>query len=302
MKQINKTGHLAIFTANVIFGLNLIVSKTLMPVYISPMALTFFRMTGACVLFFLASFVIPSEKIAKRDYLMLFLASLFGLLINQMSFLKGLSYTSPIDASLILTSLPILAMLISAAYLKEPITRLKVFGVLVGASGAVIIIYNSHSVSTFAGENHFLGNLLCFVSCLSYAMYLVFFKALMGKYHPVTIMKWMFLYASILAIPFCYKDVISIDYAALPDHVYWRILYVVCGASFLAYLLIPIGVRELRPTTVSMYNYLQPLIASLIAVMMGIDTFGFWKTLAAVLIFLGVFLVTQSKSRADLEA
>jgi drug/metabolite transporter (DMT)-like permease len=299
MKQFSKTGHISIFMANVIFGLNTPISKTLMPNFISPMALTLFRMVGAFFFFLIASLFIKREKIEKRDYLLLLLASLFGIFINQFAFLQGLSHTSPIDASLVVTTLPILAMLISAAYLKEPITRLKVFGVLIGALGALLIIFQSHTIAKEAGSLY--GNLLCFVSCFSYAFYLVFFKNLMGKYHPIRIMKWMFLYASIICIPICYKDVLVIDYTIFSLNIWLKIIYVVFGATFLSYLLIPIGIKNLRPTTVSMYNYVQPLVASIVAVFLGLDSFGFIKTLAAFLVFFGVFLVTQSKSKVDLE-
>jgi drug/metabolite transporter (DMT)-like permease len=298
MKAINKTGHLAILTVNVIFGLNTIASKTLMPDFLSPKALTLVRMFGAFLLFFAASFFIKKEKIAKKDYLLLFFASFIGLFINQFAFIEGLSYTSPIDAALVVTILPILTMLISAAYLKEPITKLKVFGVLLGGAGALLIIFNASFAIT---KGSFLGNFLCFISCLSYALYLVFFKGLMGKYHPITIMKLMFFYASVIAVPFCGKDFLNINYTALPAMVYWQIAYVVIGATFITYLLIPIAIRDLRPTTVSMYNYSQPLVAAFAAVMLGLDNFSFIKLVAAFLIFLGVFLVTQSKSRADME-
>lgn len=300
MDQISKTGHLAIFTANVIFGLNIIISKMLMPDFLSPMALNLFRMVGAFLLFFIASFFIKKEVIEKRDYISLFLASLFGIFINQISYLEGLSRTSPIDASLVVTLLPILAMLIAAGYLKEPITRLKVIGVIIGASGALLIILKSNTINH--GASSFYGNMLCFISCFSYAFYLVFFKNLMGKYHAITIMKWMFFYASILCLPFCYKDVAATDYSKLSVNVYWSIFYVVFGATFLSYLLIGIAISKLRPTTVSMYNYVQPLVASLAAVFLGLDKLGFVKILAAFLIFFGVFLVTKSKSKADMEA
>lgn len=299
MKQISKTGHLAILLANVIFGLNTTISKTLMPDEVSPMALTLMRMIGACVLFYIASLFIKKEKIEKRDFVMLFLAALFGIFINQFSFIHGLSKTSPIDASLVITILPILAMLISAAYLKEPITKLKILGVLIGATGALLIILQSKTMTQ--GNGNFIGNLFCFVSTFSYAVYLVFFKHLMGKYHPITIMKWMFLFATVMCLPFCYQDVIATDYANMSSNAYLRILYVIVGATFVSYLLIPYAISRLRPTTVSMYNYIQPLIASLVAVAIGMDSFGFIKSIAAVFIFLGVFLVTQSKAKIDQE-
>ena len=299
MKQINKNAHAAIFLANIIFGLNTVVSKTLMPFYLSSTSLTFIRMMGAFLTFFIASWFIKKEKIDKKDYIALALAAIFGVFINQYSYIQGLSKTSPIDAVLVITILPILTMLLSAAYLKEPITKLKTLGVLTGALGAIIIIFQTNTYSS--GESSFTGNFLCFISSLSYAIYIVLFKQLMNKYHPITIMKWMFLYATIICLPFSYSEVSNINFATWDIDVLLKITFVVLGATFLSYLFIPYAVSKLRPTTVSMYNYVQPLVASLVAIIIGLDSFNFIKLLAAIFIFIGVFLVTQSKSRIEEE-
>ena len=299
MKQINKNAHAAIFLANIIFGLNTVVSKTLMPFYLSSTSLTFIRMMGAFLTFFIASWFIKKEKIDKKDYIALALAAIFGVFINQYSYIQGLSKTSPIDAVLVITILPILTMLLSAAYLKEPITKLKTLGVLTGALGAIIIIFQTNTYSS--GESSFTGNFLCFISSLSYAIYIVLFKQLMNKYHPITIMKWMFLYATIICLPFSYSEVSNINFATWDIDVLLKITFVVLGATFFSYLFIPYAVSKLRPTTVSMYNYVQPLVASLVAIIIGLDSFNFIKLLAAIFIFIGVFLVTQSKSRIEEE-
>jgi len=231
---------------------------------------------------------------------MLFFASFFALTLNQLPFFIGLSMTSPIDASIVVTMLPIVTMLLAAVIIREPITLLKATGVLVGASGALILVFFSHTLHV--GKSNFWGNIIVFGGVASFAVYLTVFKDLISRYSPVTVMKWMFLFGTIVCFPFCYKPLVQTDFSLLTSSTWWRIGYMVIFATFLGYLLIPIGQKVLRPTTLSMYNYLQPVVASFLAVAIGIDTFGIEKALSGVLVFAGVYIVTQSKSRVDIEA
>jgi len=291
---------MAMFSANLIFGLNTPVSRTLMPEILSPYALTFFRLGGGLILFWLVSLFTKKEHVPAKDILLLFFASLFALTLNQLPYFIGLSMTSPIDASIVVTLLPILTMILAAIIIKEPITWLKAFGVLVGASGALILVFSSHTLHV--GKSNFWGNMIVFGAVASFAIYLTVFKNLISRYSPVTLMKWMFLFGTIICFPFCYKPVMQTDFSLLTSGTYWRIGYIVLLATFLSYMLIPIGQKYLRPTTLSMYNYLQPVVASFVAVAIGIDTFGVEKAISGVLVFAGVYIVTQSKSRVDLEA
>jgi drug/metabolite transporter (DMT)-like permease len=300
MDDKNLKGHTALLIAYVIFGLNTPVTKNILTHgETSAMALTFYRFAGAAALFWIASLFSKRERVSPRDILMLSIGSLFAIFINQMSFIEGLSMTSPIDASVITTLVPIMTMILAAFFLKEPITWKKVIGVLVGASGALLLIFNGNIVSHNTASIE--GNLLCMLSCLAFAIYLAAFKKLIIRYRAVTSMKWMFLSATICSIPFCWRDISTINYATMPVDMYLSIVYVVVLATFISYLLIPIGQKLLRPTIVSMYNYLQPLVSSFVAVILGMDTFGLVKSFAALLIFLGVYIVTKSKSRAQME-
>jgi len=208
--------------------------------------------------------------------------------------------TSPIDASIVVTMLPIVTMLLAAIIIREPITLLKATGVIVGASGALILVFYSHTLHV--GKSNFWGNIIVFGGVASFAVYLTVFKDLISRYSPVTVMKWMFLFGTIVCFPFCYKPLVQTDFSLLTSGTWWRIGYMVLFATFLGYLLIPIGQKVLRPTTLSMYNYLQPVVASFLAVAIGIDTFGIEKAISGVLVFAGVYIVTQSKSRVDIEA
>lgn len=288
------------FSANVIFGLNIPVSRTLMPEILSPYTLTFFRLGGGMLLFWIASVFVKKEHVPAKDLFLLFFASLFGLTLNQLPYFIGLSMTSPIDASIVITMLPILTMILAAMIIKEPITLMKAVGVLVGASGALLLVFNSHTVHV--GKSNFLGNMIIFGAVASFAVYLTLFKNLITRYSSITVMKWMFLFGTIVCFPFCYKPLIQTDFALLTTGTYWRIGYMVIFATFLGYLFLPLGQKVLRPTTLSMYNYVQPIVASMVAVAIGIDVFGVEKALSSVLVFAGVYIVTQSKSRAQLEA
>ncbi|MDD4923163.1 MAG: DMT family transporter [Bacteroidales bacterium] len=299
MNHQKSVGHSAMLIVNIFFGINMAVSKDLLGGAISPMDLNALRFIFGAIGFWLIS-IFYKERVTNKDLGILFLASLLGLIGNQVLFVQGLSRTSPIDASIITTSVPILTMLFSAMILKEPITWLKALGVLVGASGAIFLIYSSQSGSS--GTSNIIGDLLCFGSCVSFAFFLVLTKPITQKYSPITMMKWMFLFAVIVFIPFSFSDIRSISFSSFTNKNEASLVFVLIGATLIPYLLIPIGQKRLRPTTVSMYNYVQPIVATFLAVMAGQDKFTVTKAVAAVLVFSGVYIVTRSKSRADLEA
>lgn len=300
MEKKKLTGHISLFIANIIFGVNNPISRSLMPDILSPYTLTFFRLAGGMLLFWSVSLFLKKEKVPAKDILLLFFASLFALIFNQLPFFIGLSMTSPIDASIVVTMLPIVTMILAAIIIKEPITLMKAVGVLVGASGALLIVFNSHPTHT--GQSNFWGNVIVFAAVSSFALYLTLFKEVISKYSAITIMKWMFLFATIVCLPFCYKPIMATNFSALSGGTCLRISFVVLFATFVGYLLIPIGQKVLRPTTFSMYNYVQPIMASLVAIVIGLDTFGYEQALAGLLVFSGVYIVTQSKSRAQIEA
>jgi len=270
-----------------------------MPEVLDPFVLTFFRLAGGMILFWVFSIFTPHQKVPLKDIVLFFFAGALALSTNQLPFIVGLSMTSPIDASLVVTLLPIVSMLLAAIIIKEPITLKKAFGVLLGAGGALLLVFGNKN-TTF-GSGSIWGNAFVFVGVLSFALYLTVFKGLISRYSPFTVMKWMFLFATIQCYPFCHQHLVATDFLIIDTSSYLRIGYVVVIATFLTYILIAVGQKVLRPTTFSMYNYLQPLVASLAAIAMGIDSFGPDKIMAAVLVFVGVFFVTQSKSREQLE-
>jgi drug/metabolite transporter (DMT)-like permease len=299
MEKTKRNAHLAIFIANLFFGLNIPISRSLMPDVIDPIALTYIRMLSGLALFWGSAFFVKTEKVPVKDLVLFFFAAFFALSVNQLSFYIGLSATSPIDASIVVTMLPIVSMLLAGLILKEPVTLKKAFGVLVGASGAIFLILSEgHSK---LGSGNFSGNMIVFLAVTSFALYLTMFKNLISRYSSFTIMRWMFLFASIQSFPFCYNAISNVPFATLTGFEWLRITYIVFGATFIAYVLLAAGQRVLLPTTLSMYNYIQPIMASLVAIFVGLDTFGWKHFVSTALVFTGVYIVTQSKTRAQLE-
>ena len=295
-------GHLVTAIAYIFFGLNIPAVKSVIgDAGITGLSVTFYRMAGAAALFWVASIFVPKERVRPRDLGWIFIAGLFCILFNQTAFIEGLSLTSPIDAAVVTTLTPMLTMVLATFFLREPITFMKAGGVAVGASGALILILGGGALAGRGGAS-ILGDVLCALSSLSFAIYLTAFKRLITTYSPVTLMKWMFLFSAVLALPVCWKDVVAVDYGGLGWKEWATLGFIICGGSFLTFLLVPIGQRFLRPTVLGMYNYLQPLVASLVAVAAGMDTFGPTKGLATLLVFAGVWIVTLSKSRAQIES
>lgn len=293
----NIQGHVFALTANILWGLMAPIGKSALTEF-SPLSVTTFRMVGAAACFWLLSLFCKREQVDHRDMLKIFFASLFALVFNQGVYIFGLSLTSPIDASIVTTTLPIVTMIVAAVYLKEPVTNKKVLGIFVGAMGALTLILSSQGA---AGGGNIMGDLLCLAAQISFSIYLTVFKGLSQKYSPVTLNKWMFVYASICYIPFSYHDVAAIQWSGISTAALLQVSYVVIGGSFLAYICIMTAQRLMRPTVVSMYNYMQPIVASTAAILLGMGAFDLEKGIAIALVFLGVYIVTQSKSRKDFE-
>ena len=300
MKQNKKiVGHIALLFVNIFFGINLSVSKELLDGTLTPIGMNVLRFLFGAVVFWTLSVMKP-EKVSNKDLLMLFVGALLGLLGNQIFFIQGLSRTSTIDASIIATTVPIITMILSAMVLKEPLTWVKALWVFTGASGAVYLVLSANGSADFSGN--MTGDLLCFMSALSFSAFLVLTKNVTKRYSSVTVMKWMFLFASVLALPFSGSDLAAVRWETL-DSNHWLLLgFMLIFATVVPYLLIPVGQKLLRPTTQSMYNYVQPIVAMTIMILVGQNVLTVPKAIAASIVFLGVYIVTRSKSRADVEA
>lgn len=294
--DLNLKGHVAMLGANVCWGLMSPVAKLVFSSgFIAPIIMVDFRIAGAALLFWITSLFTPKEHVPAADKLRLFGAGMIGILLNQGCFIIGVSYTSPGEASLVTTTMPMWVMLLAWLFLKEPITLKKAGGIALGAAGALILVLGGSSVIS-GGDNPALGDFIVLMAQLSYALYLTIYRNFIRKYSLVTLMKWMFLSASIVGLPSTFQYIMSTDWTAVSMSEWLGIGYVVFFATYIAYICIMIGQKNLRPTIVGMYNYVQPIVATIVGITLGMDHFSLPKAIAVVLIFTGVYLVTISKA------
>ncbi|RMZ51859.1 DMT family transporter [Flavobacteriaceae bacterium PRS1] len=284
---------LAALVATTIYGLNHTIAKGLMPVYIKPFGFIFARVLGAAILFWIIGIWGPKERIETKDWKRIILCAVFGMVINMLMFFKGLSLSTPINASIIVTVSPIFVFLMSAFFIKEKITLIKYFGISLGFSGALALILFGNEMRQDA-PNITLGNILFVVNSISYGIYLIIVKPLALKYHPYTIMKWIFLIAVIINLPITITEFIEVEWASLPFEAVWKLSFVVIGTTFLTYLLNVFALKELKASTVGVFMYLQPPIAIFFAIIVGSDSLTFVKSIAILLIFTGVYLVSKN--------
>lgn len=300
MNKVQVRGHLAVLGANVMWGLMAPIAKIAMSgAVIVPILMTDFRIFGAAALFWLLSLFMPKEHVPAGDLLKLAGAAMLGILFNQGSYISGVGLTSPGEASIITTTMPMWVMILAAIILKEPITLKKAGGIAVGGAGALLLVYGAGTSESHVGDNPVLGDILVFCAQFSYALYLTLYKNFIKKYSLVTLMKWMFLFAAIGLAPFSVKTIIAADWSAVTASEAWCSAYVVLFGTFFAYICIMTGQKALRPTLVGIYNYVQPIVATSVGIWLGLDHLTIIKCIAIVLIFTGVWLVTISKARTQ---
>tara|TARA_R110002050_G_scaffold244268_1_gene380860 strand:+ start:18326 stop:19234 length:909 start_codon:yes stop_codon:yes gene_type:complete len=301
MKSNNLTAHLAVLGANIIYGVTFSVAKDVMPDYLTPNAFILVRVTGAVLLFWLLAKALRiNETIQKRDWLRLGLAGFFGVAANQLLFFQGLSLTTPINAAIIMTVNPVMVLIIAAVVLRNKITLTKSVGIVLGLSGALLLntyVNDQWVIPSFNGGTS-TGDLLVFINATSYAIYMVIIKPVMQKYNPVTVIKWIFTFGFIYVLPFGFTQLIATDFGSIPRFVYAEITFVVIATTFFAYLFNIYGLKKLNPSTVSIYIYLQPFFATVVALMWGKDDLSFIKIVSAALIFAGVYLVSKRQKRS----
>ena len=282
---------------SLIYGLTFTIAKDVMPKYIEPYGFIVIRVGGATLLFWLVSFFGPKEKIALADFPRIAAAALFGVALNMLTFFKGLSYTSPIMSSVLMVTTPMIVLVLSAIIMKERMLKRKVFGLILGLAGTILLILWGESLVN--APNATLGNILVFINAISYGFYLIIVKKLMDKYNAFTFVKWIYTFGFLMVLPFGWNEFQAIDFAVFPMDIYWKIGFVIVFSTFFTYLLNLISMRELKPTTVAVFIYLQPLFATIFAISLGKDELTLVKIISAILIFIGVYLVTQKKAKSE---
>jgi len=286
--------HLAVIGANIIYGLNYVIAKGIMPDYLQPRVIILFRVVGATLIFWLVSSFLSKEKIEKKDYPRLMLSGLFGIAINQIMFFEGLNLTTPINASIIMVGTPIMVLILSHLLIGDKISLQKIIGISLGAGGAAYLILHQGNISF--SSSTFVGNIFVLINAASYATFLVIIKPLMKKYSALTIIKWVFLFGMIYVIPFSAKLSFHADYSAIPTNIWFSIAYVIIFTTVLAYFLNNFSLKTVSPTVNSAYIYLQPFLASVVAIFASKDELTWTKVIAAILIFLGVYFASLKKA------
>ena len=266
---------------------------------VSSLGLFCFRSAGACILFWLISLFLPKEKVPFKDLCGIFAASMLGFLLTQLAYLESSKFTTPLDTSIITSTTPIFTMFIAAIALKEPITLKKAGGVAISFFGVIMLVLNTIGAhGNGITQSKPIGILLMIGNCLFFASYLGIFRPLISRYHVVTFMKWIFLFSTVVAVPMDIKELTRLPFSEMSTSYWLQLGYIVVFATFIAYFLLPIGQKQLRPTVVSLYTYVQPLIGMVTSIILGMDRLNWQKMVAAVLVFTGVILVNKSRAKA----
>ena len=282
---------IAAFLATSIYGINHTIAKEVMPIYIGSSGFIMLRLLGATLIFWLISLFTPNEKIEKKDFLKILIASILGMCVNMLAFFRGLELSTPINSGIIITLSPVLVLILSYFFLKEKVTLKKIIGILIGFSGAVFLILNSSKTGINA-PNIPLGNSFFLLNASAYAGYLIVIKPLTSKYNIFTLMKWLFLIGLVLSTPITFNQFIEVNWTELPWFAIWRMAYVVIGTTFLTYLFNIYALKTLSPTTVGSFIYLQPIITIGFALITGNDVLDTTKLFSCLLVFIGIYLVS----------
>jgi drug/metabolite transporter (DMT)-like permease len=291
--------HAALFFSGVLFGANYWIAKGLMPEYMSPMQIIFYRGLITMLLFQLLSLVIGVEKTSKRDIVRLAVCGLLGVAVNQMFFFTGLNYTSPVDTALIHAGSPLMVMTFSALIIGEKASPLKIIGILLGGTGAVMLVLQGNTDIT--GSNQLLGNVLVFINIMGYSLYLVLVKPIMARNSPITVLKWVFTFGFFMVFPFSISEAHTVNWSHFSVSAWISIIYIIIGTTFITYLLTTFSLRTLNAGTAGYYIYMQPFIAATIGILFYNEKFTPIKIIAALVVFAGVYLVLKPSIKKDVE-
>lgn len=290
MKATHKA-HLALITSGLLFGFNYWIAKNLMPEPLLPLQIIFIRVAFAALFFWLLSKAIPTEIIKRQDVYRIALASSLGVTVNQIFFFEGLNITTPVDAAILHASSPIMVLLFASWLIGEKISLINITGILLGSLGTLFLVIPGNEIALFSGKS--LGNMFMLLNIIAYALYLVLIKPVMQRYHPFTVMKWVFFFGFLTSVPFTAGSILQLDIRILSGKVILSLLYVIFGTTVLAYLLTIYGLKYLKASSVGYYIYLQPIMAGLLGWLWFAEPFSIMKFIAAAFIFTGVYFVNR---------
>ena len=296
--------HIVLFCVGAIYAVNYIVAKGIMPDFIGPSGFIFYRVFLATVIFWIIHRFTSKEKIDRDDVPKFIQAAIFGVALNQLMFFNGLNLTTPLNASFIMTSNPILVLIASAFILKERITPTRLTGIMLGLGGALLIILlpfllGVSDVEWMAGDP--LGDGMILINSMSYGIYLVTVKPLLMKYEPLTAIKWIFTFGCVLVFPFGYDQALAVDWSSFTPEIWRGFAFVIIFVSVLVYFFNVYAMKSVSPSVVSAYIYLQPVLAGGLSLALGMEELHWLKVVAALMIFGGVYLVAIRKKPTESE-
>lgn len=290
-------GHIALFIAQIIYALNYSIAKDLMPKFINPIALVFLRIIGAFILFLCLSLFTKTEKVEKKDLIKLFWLALFGVVINQVFFIYGLSLTHPINSSIIMVSNPIMVFIFTLIILKEKINIFNIIGLSLAIIGACTLLLFKGNLEF--GSDTIIGDLFTLINSASWAIFVVMVNPIMKKYNTITVMRWLFLFGCIYILPIGLYDAWHINWGAFNNHAIFATCFVVIATTFIVYLLNIFGLKSLSPSTVSAYIYLQPFLACIFAIILGKDSMTVTKVFSGIIILIGLYLINKKNKKTS---
>jgi drug/metabolite transporter (DMT)-like permease len=289
--------HIALFIVSLIYGATFTIAKQVMPAYVQPFAFILMRVSVAAVCIFIFHALFIKKRITDwRDMMQLAVSALFGVAFNMLLFFKGLSITTPINGAVLMMNTPIFVVVFAALYLKEKITLQKIVGISIAALGAILLMGGTgfnFSTQTVWGDVMVTGN------AIIYAFYLVYAKSLMQKYHPLTVTMWSFLFGWLVVLPFGYGEFTEINFSSFTLKIWLFVAFITLGSTFVTYVLNAYALRKASSSLVGSYIYLQPVLATLIAILSGNDNLTVQKFIYILIIFGGVFLVSWRKSNIE---
>lgn len=288
---------IAVSIATLIYGVTFTIAKDIMPNHVKPFGLILLRVSGATLVFWFAGMFVKANKIEKKDYKNLAIASFFGVALNMLCYFQGLNLTTPISASVMMLTTPIIVLIFSSILYKEKILPRKILGIFIGLIGTIILIIYGNKDDGNA-SNKILGNFLVFVNAASYGIYLILAKNLIHKYHPIVFIKWFYLFGLVYVLPFGFLDLTEVNWTTMPTNILFKVGFIILFTTCITYLFNLFGLKKLKPTTVSVFIYLQPVVATIYALIAGSDSLNLIKIFATIIIFLGVYLVTKQVEKS----
>lgn len=292
----NKKARLAVLLGNFFFGTSVIAVKHITPLLLPPLALTTVRIAITTILFWCLYAARPVKmQFRKNDFIRLFFCAIAGITLNQTFSIRGMALTSPIHASLLVLTTPMVITILAAWLLKESFTALKLIGLFLGIAGGSLLVF-SRDLSSVASNEQSLGDLFVILGAISYSTYVVTIKPLMGNHKALHILQWVFLFGAFISIPVGWKDVSQVNWSLFDFTSWFCLLYVVLGATFFAYQLMNYGIGKLGASVAGSYVYTQPFFATIASMIILHESLSLPKIAAALLIMAGVFITNYKKT------